>query len=174
MKNKNISGLLILSLMFIYSCKKEFEPQDSSGTTIPSTTENAASSSVLNPGATALPTQNLQEGQQVVSQNTLAGMNPPHGQAGHRCDIAVGAPLNSIPGKATSKSETVVTNQVPNIEPPQVVTKPGMNPPHGQEGHRCDIAVGAPLNSPKAPAPDPTSQTPAILNLDTIKAVPKP
>jgi hypothetical protein len=30
------------------------------------------------------------------------------------------------------------------------------------------------LNSPKAPAPDPTSQTPAILNLDTIKAVPKP
>ena len=101
-------------------------------------------------------------------------MNPPHGQAGHRCDIAVGAPLNSTSGKVASKSETVVTNQVPNIEPPQVVTKPGMNPPHGQEGHRCDIAVGAPLNSPKTPAPDPTSQTPAILNLDTIKAVPKP
>ncbi len=24
-------------------------------------------------------------------------------------------------------------------------TAPGMNPPHGQPGHRCDIAVGAPL-----------------------------
>ena len=24
-------------------------------------------------------------------------------------------------------------------------TPPGMNPPHGQEGHRCDVAVGAPL-----------------------------
>ncbi len=27
-------------------------------------------------------------------------------------------------------------------------TAPGMNPPHGQPGHRCDIAVGAPLDSP--------------------------
>jgi hypothetical protein len=26
-----------------------------------------------------------------------------------------------------------------------------MNPQHGQAGHRCDIAVGAPLNSPAAP-----------------------
>jgi hypothetical protein len=25
-----------------------------------------------------------------------------------------------------------------------------MNPQHGQAGHRCDIAVGAPLNSPAA------------------------
>ena len=24
-------------------------------------------------------------------------------------------------------------------------TPPGMNPPNGQEGHRCDVAVGAPL-----------------------------
>jgi hypothetical protein len=28
----------------------------------------------------------------------------------------------------------------------------GMNPQHGQAGHRCDIAVGAPLNSPVAAA----------------------
>ena len=28
----------------------------------------------------------------------------------------------------------------------------GMNPPHGQPGHRCDIPVGAPLNSPAGQA----------------------
>jgi hypothetical protein len=27
---------------------------------------------------------------------------------------------------------------------------PGMNPAHGQPGHRCDIPVGSPLNSKPA------------------------
>ncbi|WP_417360960.1 hypothetical protein [Galbibacter sp.] len=58
-------------------------------------------------------------------QNT-AGLNPPHGQPGHRCDIAVGAPLG---GNSMLNSDASVT----------------LNPPHGQAGHRCDIAVGAPL-----------------------------
>jgi hypothetical protein len=41
-------------------------------------------------------------------------------------------------------------------------TAPGMNPPHGQPNHRCDIAVGAPLNSkPVTPA---AATTPAIVN----------
>lgn len=30
------------------------------------------------------------------------GMNPAHGQPGHRCDVAVGAPLNSAPAKTTT------------------------------------------------------------------------
>ena|SRR5690606_21845965 len=58
-------------------------------------------------------------------QNT-AGLNPPHGQPGHRCDIAVGAPLGG--------------NSILNSDP-----SVALNPPHGQAGHRCDIAVGAPL-----------------------------
>jgi len=60
------------------------------------------------------------------SIQSAAGVNPPHGQPGHRCDIAVGAPLggNSMLGNDTSVN---------------------LNPPHGQAGHRCDIAVGAPL-----------------------------
>lgn len=77
-------------------------------------------------------------------------LNPAHGQPGHRCDIAVGAPLNSPPGSSVSKPQVVTTQQ----QPTQTVTTnasqqtaPGMNPPHGQPGHRCDIAVGAPLNS---------------------------
>jgi hypothetical protein len=88
---------------------------------------------------------------------TAKGMNPPHGQAGHRCDIAVGAPLNPAAAKTTTTQTTAaqpasgtVSQQV-TVPPPPAgatnysVTAPGMNPPHGQEGHRCDIAVGAAL-----------------------------
>jgi hypothetical protein len=46
-----------------------------------------------------------------------------------------------------------MVNQAP------VATKAGMNPPHRQAGHRCDIAVGAPLNSPVAKAATPTATT---------------
>lgn len=97
--------------------------------------------------------------------NTATGMNPAHGQPGHRCDIAVGAPLNSPPGNASTPASQPVSMQpsIPGATPvvtpvkpaatpvaTQTVTAPGMNPAHGQPGHRCDIAVGAPLNSKPA------------------------
>jgi len=86
-------------------------------------------------------------------------LNPQHGQPGHRCDIAVGAPLNSpastiqpnvsattAPTSSATANSTVVPKEIP---------KPGtsgtaLNPKHGEPGHRCDIAVGAPLNSKPA------------------------
>lgn len=146
MKTNYISSLLIVFLLFSYSCKKELEPQESAGVSIPAATENAVATPILNSGTGVNPTQNLPATQQ--NSNTLAVMNPPHGQAGHRCDIAVGAPLNSVPNKAMSTSAPIVTNSVPSSNATKTVTKSGMNPPHGQTGHRCDIAVGAPLNSP--------------------------
>lgn len=89
---------------------------------------------------------------------TPPGMNPPHGQPGHRCEIAVGAPLNSAPAKpkAAAPQQIVQTTQPAapaEFAPPavkqapatDVVTPPGMNPPHGQPGHLCSVAVGAPL-----------------------------
>ena len=94
---------------------------------------------------------------------TGAGLNPAHGQPGHRCDIAVGAPLNSAPAKTTtSVSSTPATSTAtiqPTVTAPATKTAPGMNPPHGQPGHRCDIAVGAPLNS--APAKPAATTEPA-------------
>lgn len=111
-----------------------------------------------------------------TTATTAPGMNPPHGQPGHRCDIAVGAPLNSPPGKAVTAPATqpVVTSTTTT---PPVKTAPGMNPPHGQPGHRCDIAVGAPLNS--APVKAITTKTaadtkaaetvPASISTDTTK-----
>lgn len=97
------------------------------------------------------------------------GMNPAHGQPGHRCDIAVGAPLNSEPVQV--KSQPVTTTTLPLTSPtitttsPVATTKvaPGMNPAHGQPGHRCDIAVGAPLDSkPVTQAPVKTQTLPTV------------
>lgn len=67
-------------------------------------------------------------------------LNPAHGQPGHRCDIAVGAPLNSSPTNSTVPTTT------------NTAVASGKNPAHGQPGHRCDIAVGADLNSAPAKA----------------------
>lgn len=105
-------------------------------------TQTAPTTTVVTNTATAQPTT-----------TTAKGMNPPHGQKGHRCDIAVGAPLNSAAPKTTtqqtqtqSESGTVSKQMaIPLPAPNTDVTAPGMNPPHGQEGHRCDIAVGAAL-----------------------------
>ena len=92
-----------------------------------------------------------------------AGLNPAHGQPGHRCELPVGAPLDSKPVSTQSPSVNVqpVNNNPSNVTinsaPPSapVINQPstlttvgaGMNPAHGQPGHRCDIPVGAPLNS---------------------------
>ncbi|WP_192822153.1 hypothetical protein [Rufibacter sp. LB8] len=83
-----------------------------------------------------------------------AALNPPHGQPGHRCDIQVGAPLNGSPAQTPAASAGTVVSPTPTPVPvaaPTPVpamptaTAPGMNPPHGQPGHDCSIAVGAPL-----------------------------
>lgn len=99
--------------------------------------------------------------------NAQVTINPPHGQPGHRCDIPVGAPLNSAPQNTTpqistsqpSNSSSNITNNpmAPTIEnaqrlnssqPRNTTTTQNsgrINPPHGQPGHRCDIPVGSPL-----------------------------
>ncbi len=171
MKTKYISGLLTLTLLIITSCKKELVPQDSSGVNTISTTDSTSASS------TSLGMTNSAQGPTLPQQNANSnsvGMNPPHGQAGHRCDIAVGTPLNSTPNKSASVSKSGSNSATPSIiksNAPVVVTKPGMNPPHGLAGHRCDVAVGAPLNSPSskvAPVPVVTNpEVPVLLKQDS-------
>lgn len=103
---------------------------------------------------------------QGATPTTAPGMNPPHGQPGHRCDINVGAPLNSkpVPPATTAPVSTVPASSIGNT----TATAPGMNPPHGQPGHRCDISVGAPLNS-KPAAPITTNITPVPAKVDSAK-----
>lgn len=112
------------------------------------------------PVSTAAP-QTVNVTPQVVASAQQApvsapGMNPPHGQPNHRCDIPVGAPLSTPPQNTAQQNivpQTVLPAPTQNNMAPQAVqtttpvaTAPGMNPPHGQAGHRCDIPVGAPLN----------------------------
>ena len=83
-------------------------------------------------------------------------LNPPHGEPGHLCEIAVGAPLPAegvLPAPVEvapprpmpiNPGATSIINQplntVVNTGP-----KPKFNPPHGQPWHTCDLEVGAPL-----------------------------
>jgi hypothetical protein len=108
--------------------------------------------------ATQTPTQT----QTVAAPIAVAkGMNPSHGQPGHRCDIPVGAPLNSPAVTGKPATSQVITQPNVTVTPSATTSTPkGMNPPHGQPGHRCDIPVGSPLNSPVAankPTPPPAA-----------------
>jgi hypothetical protein len=88
-----------------------------------------------------------------VNKNA-AGLNPAHGTPGHRCDIAVGAPLNSPPGNTPTPVAAPIGNAGPAMmqnpaktpAPTQPSGKAGrLNPAHGEPGHDCSVAVGAPL-----------------------------
>lgn len=78
-----------------------------------------------------------------------AKLNPAHGQPGHDCAVAVGAPLSS------KTVQTATNNAVPKVNVSQPVTTSAtpvlnqkgqrLNPAHGQPGHDCAVAVGAPL-----------------------------
>ena len=98
-------------------------------------------------------TQTITPQADTKNQNVAPGMNPPHGQPGHRCDIPVGQPLDSKPAAKNNPAPTTskplpatvaAPNSTTNSTP--AATAPGMNPPHGQPGHRCDIGVGEPLS----------------------------
>lgn len=114
--------------------------------------------------------------QNIVPSNTAPGMNPPHGQPGHRCDVPEGASLSSAPARVatapTVQASTPVSKPVtmPSTSAPKTVTPKGMNPPHGEPGHRCDISVGAPLTS----APNPTSKPAATTGSANVTSMESP
>ncbi|EJL73297.1 hypothetical protein [Chryseobacterium populi] len=173
---KTFLGFIAVSL-FTVSCKKDERAtylKEEAGVQQPSVAVNNTPKASLLDQAGINSNTNIQNTAAPVAVNpatpTAPGMNPPHGQPGHRCDIPVGQPLNSKPAQSgqnvTVNSNGAQTIQIdPNSVKPGkftadntgkvVKTAPGMNPPHGQPGHRCDIPVGQPLNSKPAPAPQP-------------------
>lgn len=50
------------------------------------------------------------------------------------------------PARKSRSNSAGTTQSVPN-QTTTTATTPALNPPHGQPNHRCDIPVGAPLNS---------------------------
>ena len=152
--------LVILTLTLI-SCQKKNETPETLSPDLASYEQKSASDSsnvtsaqnsapiTMNNSAPVAPQSNTVSVNQ--PQPTAPGMNPPHGQPNHRCDIPVGAPLNSKKAEATTvKSTDIQTSTTTPIAVPQnnagsTSVAAGMNPAHGQPGHRCDIPVGAPL-----------------------------
>src|SRR5688572_13260192 len=63
--------------------------------------------------------------QPVTNTNTTkssAALNPAHGQPGHRCEIPVGAPLDSKPTTSTNVSQPVITQNNNNTTITPVIT----------------------------------------------------
>ncbi len=164
--------IIIFSVLFtIVSCSpaKQDSGQNRQVPVLPSVQEQPAPVSTQ----AEQPAEEGTKQQPAAQQNNEEVMlNPPHGQPFHRCDIPVGAPLNSQPRQTTGNQVQVNSPQVstpaartttssgaPTIEnarrmnsgqaqstaPVNSGSKPALNPPHGQPYHRCDIAVGSPL-----------------------------
>ena len=152
---------LVLIAFALISCQKKNETPETLSPELASYEQKSASDSsnvtnaqnsapiIMNNSAPVAPQSNTVSVNQ--TQPTAPGMNPPHGQPNHRCDIPVGAPLNSKKAEATTvKSTDIQTTTTAPIAAPQnnagsTSVAAGMNPEHGQPGHRCDIPVGAPL-----------------------------
>lgn len=137
--------ILTASVALLYSC----------GKTKTSTTETASQTSdsvaVRNDSASVIPAAETApvSASSVVSTSGKPALNPAHGQPYHRCEIAVGAPIDSAPAQQNAAQQTPSILS-PTIAPaPQaqaIGPKPAMNPAHGEPHHRCDLAVGAPLS----------------------------
>ena len=96
MKKQLILAIIIGSVLFI-SCKKDEEVkpvEETQQQTQPFSGEAWLKQRVGNQGQVQQQAVQQQAQQTTQTQTqTAPGMNPPHGQPGHRCDVAVGAPL---------------------------------------------------------------------------------
>ena len=157
-----IIPLLIASAALFYSCdKKQSAVQETTDKTIQQSDSVKANSTTAT-SATESSQIVPQTDATAVAANTpdrKPSLNPEHGQPFHRCDISVGAPIDSAPQSAAPQVLPVQPNSAPgfNTSPiaPSVSSsatpmeisgpKPAMNPAHGEPYHRCDLQVGAPL-----------------------------
>ena len=144
-----------ISVFFLSSCDNSSHPDID--TTLPAITNspvspdnpglNMATDSLLSEmGLDNIDPKDLQQAPAEVYK--AAGLNPPHGEPGHDCAIAVGAPLNGSPAVNTPQAAPPTMNFPSAPMAPSPVAAPGgprLNPPHGQPGHDCAVQVGAPL-----------------------------
>lgn len=64
----------------------------------------------------SVPVSETTEQPAAVQNNAEVMLNPPHGEPFHRCDIPVGAPLNSVPANTTRQT----TNNTPGATSPAI------------------------------------------------------
>jgi hypothetical protein len=91
MQSKSILLLLLGTSLFFTSCKKTEEaPASTESKTETTATEKPAANDVSNITTTPAPAAT----QTATPAGQPPKLNPPHGQPFHRCEIAVGAPLD--------------------------------------------------------------------------------
>lgn len=166
-----ILPLLLASAVVFYSCdKKESSAEETQEITAStSDSENVLEDTIsanASAGITEVDPNSVPSRGPIVTpfpaegskSNGEPALNPAHGQPYHRCEIAVGAPLNNAPQQniapqtvvpqQNSANSTINTTPIPTFQVPANATntKPALNPAHGQPHHRCELAVGAPLS----------------------------
>ncbi len=176
---KRMAGLILVLTFAVMSCNSDDGENRMNDIQAPASTPagtNDANSTTqpTQTGTTDVPVTPAQPVSTTTPGTTGAGLNPEHGKPGHRCDIPVGAPLDSKPSATPATNitsndsrtapATITTNPV-TVPTATSTTAPGMNPAHGQPGHRCDIPVGSPLNS------KPVTSTPAQTTTDQMKPI---
>ena len=152
MKHKFIIPLLLISF-FLFRCSNA--PKEPDTEQMPVSNETTEEAAMMADDESDLTSGEEQSEAMQPAATTEVALNPAHGEPGHRCDIAVGAPLNSAPTQPATqeiKMENIkpVEMTKPAVStdpqvPASVMTAPGMNPPHGEPGHDCSIPVGQPL-----------------------------
>jgi hypothetical protein len=139
MKKSTISTLAIAAATFV-SCNSGINKKEATQQFTPA------------PATSALPTLSADSASApAASQPATVALNPAHGAPGHRCDVAVGAPLPSAGASVAPATNVSPVSPVNNV-PASVITSPvqsgstvRLNPPHGQPGHDCSVEVGKPL-----------------------------
>lgn len=162
-KNTTMKNLIVTALaaFVLVSCNNT-----DTATNTNTETNNAESSTNNSSDASSFTIEESQEQNfnAAPSGSASGKLNPPHGEPGHRCEIPVGAPLDSEPSSTPTEikiDNSGTGNNTQSITPTfsntastptfstqtqgKTATAPGMNPPHGEPGHDCAIPVGAPL-----------------------------
>lgn len=153
-----ISSIGLLACML--ACTSSQENNDSTGNTT-SFPAVSVPNEPTEPSPTTLEQALAQPAPVPPAADHEVALNPEHGKPGHRCEIPVGAPLNSVPTTTNAHIQSnkatpppAVNNPIPDLGPVNPALKNSLqglnntgkiNPPHGQPGHDCAVPVGAPL-----------------------------
>ena len=161
MKKLSLMLFIAAGTAFISCDKKQAEnvaPETEATAADSASTEVPVIESRQNQDAQAviINSESSEEANQVAQNSGKPALNPPHGEPYHRCDIAVGAPIDSPAPVQNQPTVVQQQNTAVNFDTNPIGSgsasanqnsgpKPSVNPPHGEPYHRCDIQVGAPL-----------------------------
>ncbi|RYE22532.1 MAG: hypothetical protein EOP51_13010 [Sphingobacteriales bacterium] len=143
---KRIFPIAVVALLtgFTIGCQSQAGEEEY----VPTPAVNAAPVTTTDSGTTALPA--LPPVLPQVPLTNTAGrpaVNPAHGLPFHDCALEVGAPFPTS-GQQPAFGAPAQSLPPSGMQPvlPSAPAGVRLNPEHGKPGHRCEIAVGAPLS----------------------------